>query len=202
MRKSRIDISISYDLRAVIEELEGLWYLSSPSFGLGTLHDFVRGLIFSEKMIQIIDGNLPNGYRADWGQIVDEKTGNYLSKECDIIIYKGSPIRNWGKKAIKFVVIENTKAKLVIQCSTNFNLSKEHKVYPKNIKIFGPEIWYLAERYWGARNQFSLIKNELKKAGYAKFFYLYRMYEKKAETYKELNYNGWNEFIRSIRSLK
>lgn len=202
MRKSKIDISISYDLRAIIEELQGLWYLSSPILGPGTLHNFVRGLIFSEKMLQVISDNC-DYYYADWGQIVDERTGNYLSKECDIIIYKGKPRRKWGEKAIKFVVVESAAAKLVIQCGTDVtSVSKEHKEYPKNIKNFVPEVWYLAERYWGSKNQYNVIKNKLKRLGYNKFFALYRIYEKKGERHIEPNYRGWDEFIKSIRSLR
>jgi len=202
MTKSRIQISLSYDLRALVEELEGLWCLSSPSFGVPTLHDFVRGLIFSERMLQVIDKNL-NRYNADWGQIVDERTGNYLSKECDIIIYRGNPIREWGKKAMKFVVVESSAAKLVIQCSTSVTtVSKEHKDYPKDLKKFVPKIWYLAECYWGSKRQSNVIRRELKKAGYDNFFCLYRKYERQGEMHKELNYDRWNEFIKSIRNLK
>lgn len=171
-------------------------------FGVPTLHDFVRGLIFSEKMIQIIDEHL-SGYNADWGQLVDERTGNYLSKECDIIIYKRHPIRAWGKKAIKFVAVENTAAQLVIQCCTSItSVTKEHRVYPQNLKKFVPEIWYLAECYWGSKNKYNTIRKELEKAGYKRFFYLYRKYEKQGEMHTELNYDGWDEFIRSIRSLR
>lgn len=202
MGKSRIDISFSYDLRALVEELEGLWALSSPSYGVPTLHDFVRGLIFSEKMIQIIDTHI-SGYNADWGQIVDVRTGNYLSRECDIIIYKKNPIRVWGKRAIKFVVVENTAARLVIQCSKDItSLPKGHENYCKNVKQFVPEIWYFAECYWGSKNQCNVIRKKLKEAGYDRFFHLYRKYEREGEMRKELNYGEWKRFIKLIRSLK
>jgi len=203
MSESRISTFKHHQLEALVKELEGLWSLSSYSFSEEALHKFVRGLIFAEKILQIIDDNL-NGYYSDWGQIFDEKTGNYLSKECDIIIYKKKQ-QIFGKKSIKFALVDSSAVKLVIQCSTTItSLSKEHKDYPKNLKRFVPEteIWYFAECYWGSKNQANVIRKKLKEAGYGRFFYLYRRYERQGEMHKELNYDRWNEFIKSIRNLK
>jgi len=203
MKRSRIGAFEHCDLEVIVKELEGLWYLSSYSFSEEALHKFVRGLIFAEKILQIIESKL-NVYYSNWGQIFDERTGNYLSKECDIIIYKKKQ-RIFGKKAINFALVNSADVKLVIQCCTNItSLSKEHKDYPKNLKRFVPriEIWYFAECYWGSKKQCNVIKKKLKKVGYDRFFYLYRKYERQGEMRKELNYDGWDEFIESISSLR
>jgi hypothetical protein len=77
--------------------------LSSPSFGNPTIHDFVKGLILSTNIIDAIDKHIPNGYRADWGQVIDVGNGDILSKECDIIIYKDKPYKKIENKSMKFV---------------------------------------------------------------------------------------------------
>jgi hypothetical protein len=72
MTFTRADAVIAQELDELVSK-SSPYALSSPQFGSPTLHDFVKGLILSTNIIEVIDKHLPNGYRADWGQIPDNR---------------------------------------------------------------------------------------------------------------------------------
>jgi len=173
--------------------------------GSTTLHYFVRGLILSTNIIEVIDKHIPNGYRVDWGQVIDEKDGNTLSKECDIIIYKEKPYKTIENNYIRFVLVDKNQAKIVIQVKTNIqSVTDEIKDYCKELKKFVPQVWFIAERCWaGSIKRLSTIEHQLKEAGYKQFFYLYRMDDNTLNRkIEQIDYKRFIKFINLIKRIK
>ncbi len=193
---------------AIAQELDELlakstpYALSSPSFGSPTIHDFVKGLILSTNIIWVIDKHIPNHYRADWGQVIDEKNGNILSKECDIIIYKGKPFKTIKNKSIKFVLVDKKSTKIVIEVKSSIqSVNIDVKNYCRELKIFVPEVWFIAECCWAnSKSRVSDIGRDLKDAGYKEFFYFYRMNDKTLE--KTIVYDPFIKFINLIKRIR
>lgn len=193
---------------AIAQELDELlakstpYPLSSPSFGNPTIHDFVKGLILSTNIIEVIDKHIPNGYKADWGQVIDEKDGNTLSKECDIIIYEGKPFKSIKNRCINFVLVDKKRVKVVIQIRSSIqSVTKDDRSYCRELKKFAPEVWYIAECCWsGSKNRAETIKREMKKVGYNQFIYFYRMDEKISS--KTIEYEPFVSFINLIKKVK
>ncbi|UCH93879.1 MAG: hypothetical protein JSV88_26930 [Candidatus Aminicenantes bacterium] len=176
--------------------------LSSPKFGNPTIHDFVKGLILSTNIIEVIDKHIPNGYRADWGQVIDDRHGDILSKECDIIIYKGKPFKKIENKSMRFVFVGKKQAKVVIQAKSSIaSVTREDKIYCKELKKFVPQIWYIAECCWAnSKNRAEKLKKNLKDAGYNDFFYFYRMNADTEE--KTIDPEPFVQFIKLIKKIK
>lgn len=174
--------------------------MSSPQFGNPTLHDFVKGLILSTNIIEVIDDHIPNGFRADWGQLIDDD-GNTLSKECDIIIYEGKPHKPIKNRCISFVLVNKRQAKIVIQVRSSIqSVTKEAKDYCKAVRKFAPEIWFIAECCWAkTERRGSKIEKELKKAGYKHFFYFCRMDDNADRT---INHKSFLKFIELIKKIR
>lgn len=176
--------------------------LSSPSFGNPTIHDFVKGLILSTNIIEVVEKHIPNGYKADWGQVIDERDGNTLSKECDIIIYKDKPFKIIKNKSLTFVLADKKQTKIVIQVKSSIqSVTNDDKKYCKEIKKFIPEIWYIAECCWAkSKGRAETIKRELKRAGYKHFFYFII----KDDNNKTIatGYEPFYKFIKLIKKLK
>jgi len=193
---------------AIAQELDELlakstpYALSSPSFGSPTIHDFVKGLILSTNIIEVIDKHLPNGYRADWGQVIDEKDGNTLSKECDIIIYKGKPFKTIRNKSIAFVLVDKKRTKIVIQVKSSVqSVTADVRNYCKELKKFVPEVWFIAECCWArSKNRAGTVERDLKDAGYKQFFYFYRMNDNTLN--KTIVHEPFVKFIKLIRQIK
>ena len=191
----------------IIQELDELlakstpYSLSSPQFGNPTLHDFVKGLILSTNIIEVIEKYLPNGYRADWGQVIDDD-GNTLSKECDIIIYEGKPFKHIKNKSISFVLISKKQARIIIQVRSSIqSVTNESKEYCKEVKKFVPEVWFVAECCWAkSERRCTAIKRDLKKAGYKQFIYFNRVDENTAN--RTPDYQPFLDFIKSIKRIK
>jgi hypothetical protein len=193
---------------AIAQELDELltkstpYALSSPSFGSPTIHDFVKGLILSTNIIEVMDRHIPNGYKADWGQVIDERDGNTLSRECDIIIYKGKPFKSIKNKSIKFVLVDKKQVKVVIQVRSSIqSVSRDDRKYCKELKKFVPAVWYIAECCWArSKNRADTIKKDLKNAGYVQFFYFYRM--NPDSLIKTIDYEPFIRFINLIKKFK
>lgn len=193
---------------AIMQELDELlskstpYALSSPSFGNPTIHDFVKGLILSTNIIEVIDKHLPNGYGADWGQVIDEKDGNTLSKECDIIIYKGKPFKTIENKSITFVLVDKQQTKIVIQVKSGIqSIIADVRNYCKELKKFVPQVWFIAECCWAkSKNRVKTIERNLKDAGYKQIFYFYRMNEDTLS--KTIDYRPFIKFINLIRRIR
>lgn len=167
--------------------------------GWGKVLPFVRGLRLSARLIYIIRKNL-NGTNlaADWGHLMNE-AGDYLTPECDIILYdKKGKIDEWNdqtKNAVmNFKFIENTSAKLVISCKSLLKTSDVDKAYCEEVKKFVNRIWLFAE-CCGPRSPLK-IKERAKQSGYEKFFFLYTWSEAKGI---KPDQEGWIEFINLIR---
>jgi hypothetical protein len=177
--------------------------LSSPSFGNTTIHDFVKGLILSTNIIEVIDKYLPHGFHADWGQIIDEKSGNALSNENDIIIYKGPPgCKTIDNKSMRFVLVDKKQAMIVIQVKSGIeSVTEDDKKYCKKLLGFVPEVWFFAECCWAkSASRAKDIERKLKKAGYKRFFYFYTMDEERAS--KTISYYPFVKFIELIKKIK
>jgi hypothetical protein len=192
----------------IMQELDELlgkstpYSLSTPQFGNPTLHDFVKGLILSTNIIEHIDKHIPNGFRADWGQVINVEDGNALSKECDIIIYEGKPYKTIENKSIKFVLVDRKQAKIVIQVRTGIqSVTKESKEYCKEVRKYVPELWFISECCWAkSENRAITIERELKNAGYKQFIYFYRMDENTLN--KTINYKSFIKFTNMIKKLR
>jgi hypothetical protein len=190
----------------IIQELDELlaksppYSLSTPQFGNPTLHDFVKGLILSTNIIEVIDKYVPNGFRADWGQVIDND-GNTLSKECDIIIYKGKPHKPIKNRSLSFVFVKKDQAKIIIQVRSSIqSVTKESREYSKAVRKFAPEIWFVVENCWAkSEGRGKKIERELKKAGYKHFFYFCRMDDNADRT---LNHKSFLKFINLIKNIK
>jgi hypothetical protein len=201
MRLTRVNAAIAQELDELLAKSTP-WALSSPELGNPTIHDFVKGLILSTDIISVIDKRIPNGFRVDWGQVIDEKDGNALSKECDIIIYKGQPFKEIDNKCIRFVFVDKNNVKAVIQVKSSLqSITKDIKDYCKALKMFAPEVWFIAECFLAkSTNRAERIRNDLKKAGYDKIFYFYRMdYDSLQKT---IDYEPFFKFIDAIRKMK
>jgi len=201
MKLNRVAAAISQELDELISKSTP-WALSSPSLGNPTIHDFVKGLILSTNVLEIIDKHIPEGLKANWGQVIDEQDGNALSKECDIIIYKGQPLKTINNKRIHYVLVGKDKAKIVIQVRSGIqSVTADIKEYCKELKRFAPKIWFVAECCWAkGERRANKLKQDLKKAGYECFFYFYIMdYDSLQKTPA---YDSFSEFISSIRRIK
>lgn len=202
VRASRYDDAIAQELDTLISKSTP-YSLSNPSFGNPTIHDFVKGLILSTNIIEVIDKYIPHGFNADWGQIIDEKSGNALSNEDDIIIYKGPPgCKTIKNKSMKFVLVDKAQARVVIQVRSSIDaVREEDKIYCRNLLKFVPEVWFFAECCWAKnKNTVKAIESKLKKAGYKMFFYFYIQDEEKK--YRHINYDLFIKFIELIKKVR
>lgn len=169
--------------------------------GWGNVLPFVRGLRLSAQLIYVIRKYL-NGTNltADWGHLMyGEEEEEYLTPECDIIIYdKQGKIGEWNDKTDKAVMnfkfVQSKSAKLIISCKSFLKSSDIDKEYCKEIKKYVDKIWLFAE-CCGPRSPLK-IEEKAKEIGYEKFFYLYTWSKSLGA---DPNEEGWLEFIRSIR---
>lgn len=199
---TRYDDAIAQELDLLIAESTP-YSLSSPSFGSPTIHDFVKGLILSTNIIEAIDKYIPHGFHADWGQIIDKKSGNPLSKENDIIIYKDPPgCKTFKNKSMRFVLVDKGQVKVVIQVRSGIDsVREEDKKYCRNLLKFVPEVWFFAECCWAKnKTRVKTIETKLKKAGYKRFFYYYIMDEERK--FKHINYPLFIKFIELIKKVR
>ena len=202
IRISRYSDAIASELDVLISKSTP-YSLSSPSFGNPTIHDFVKGLILSTNIITVIEKYVPNGYRADWGQIIDKKNGNALSNENDIIIYEGKPgCKEYDNKSMRFVLVDKDQARVVIQVRSNLSsVTNVDKDYCKNLLEFVPKVWYFAECCY-AKTDFraKALEDMLKKIGYSKFFYFYRINDDGSRS--SPNYQSFIKFIELLKKIK
>lgn len=202
MKHSRYIDAIAGELKELISKATP-YSLSSPNFGNPTIHDFVKGLILSTNIIEVIDKYLPNGYRADWGQIINKKTGNALSNENDIIIYEGKPgCKTYDNQSMRFVLVDKEQARVVIQVRSNISyVSKDDKAYCSGLQKFVPEVWYFAECCFAkSTSRAKVIEKGLKVAGYTNFFYLYRVNEDGSIDIP--NIGSFIKFVELIKKIK
>jgi len=201
MKLTRVNAAFTQELDILIAKSTP-WALSSPSLGNPTIHDFVKGLILSTNVLDVIDGYLPNGLCANWGQVIDDKDENTLSKECDVIIYKGKPLKTIKNKRIHYVLVGKDNTKIVIQVRSGIqSVTTEIKDYCKELKRFVPKVWFVTECCWAkSKNRAEVIRCELKNAGYDQFFYFY------LRDYDSLQripaYHSFVKFIQLIRKIK
>ncbi|MEW6608187.1 MAG: DUF6602 domain-containing protein [bacterium] len=200
MKWTRADYAIAQELDKLLSKSTP-YALSSPSFGSPTIHDFVKGLILSTNIIEIIDEHIPNGYRIDWGQVINEKDGNTLSKECDIIIYKGKPFKPIKNRCMSFALVDKKQTKVVIQVRSSIqSVTADDRKYCKELKKFVPKVWYIAECCWAkTKNRINIIEREMKKAGYNQFFYFYRMDNDSLK--RTIDYEPFIRFIKLIKNM-
>jgi hypothetical protein len=201
MRLTRVNAAIAQELDELLAKLTP-WALSSPELGNPTIHDFVKGLVLSTDIISVIDKRIPNGFKADWGQVIDEKDGNALSRECDIIIYRGQPFKEIRNKCIRFVFVDKNNVRAVIQVKSSIqSITKDIKDYCVALKKFAPEVWFIAECFLAKSiSRAERIRRDLKNAGYDKIFYFYRMdYDSLQKT---IDYEPFFKFIDAIRKMK
>ena len=190
------------------QELEELlakstpYSLSSPSFGSPTLHDFVKGLILSTNIIAFIEKHIPDGLRADWGQVIDTYDGDILSKECDIIIYEGKPYKRFENRCMDFVLVDKNKARVIIQVKSSISsVQHDDRYYCKELKKFVKEIWYLSEAcIASSKRRIRKIRGDLKSIGYRRFFYFYRIADNPVK--RVIEYGPYIELVSLIKKLK
>ena len=163
------------------------------------LHHFVRGLIFSATLLDLIRNILPNGHHAGWAQITDAE-GNLLSPENDIVIYTGQPRHRWRTSSFEYSVIGSTDAKAVIQCRALVrSVGKDLSGYAKEVRRFCGHVWLFAECCWAkTAERRQEIARDAKEAGYAHFFYLYDFDRNNAVT---PNLSGWRDFKSALAKV-
>jgi hypothetical protein len=199
---ARYDDAIAQELDVLIGEATP-YSLSSPSFGNPTIHDFVKGLILATNIIKVIKKYLPEGYYADWGQIIDKRSGNALSNESDIIIYKGKPgCKTIENQSMRFVLVDKDQARVVIQVKSGIDAVKEEdKKYCKSLSKFVPQVWFFTECCWAnSKSRVRDMGKKLKKAGYKQFFYLYSMNDNR--NCRCIDYSQFIKFIELIKKIK
>jgi hypothetical protein len=201
MKMTRVNAAFMQELDQLLPKSTP-YALSSPSFGSPTIHYFVKGLILSTNIIDVIDKHIPNGYHAVWGQVIDEKDGNTLSKECDIIIHKGKPFPHIKNRSMEFGFVDKKNARIVIQVRSSIqSVTEEDKNYCKELKKLVPKVWYVAECCWAkSKSRTETIKRQLKKAGYDQFFYFYRMDDDLWQ--KTIDYEPFIKFIKLIEKIR
>ncbi len=201
MNSTRAEDVIAQELKVLLDKSTP-YSLSTPQLGNPTIHDFVKGLILSTNIIEVIDIHLPNGYRADWAQVIDVQNGNTLSKECDIVIYKGKPFKEIKNQSIKFVLVDRKQAKIVIQVRSSIqSVKQEDKTYCQELRKFVPEVWYIAECCWAkSKPRVNKIELELLKVGYSQFFYFYRMDDASLE--RTIDYAPFIKLIGLIKTIR
>lgn len=168
--------------------------------GWGNVLPFVRGLRLSSQLIYVIRKKLMgSALTADWGHLLD-KDGNYLSPECDIIVYdKQGEEHVWNddiKPVFTFKFIKCTHTKLVISCKSFLNPSNIEVDYFNELKKHVEKIWLFAE-YCGPKSP-RRIEETAKRIGYQEFFFLYTWSKK---TSQRKNEKGWIKFITEIKKL-
>jgi len=192
--------AISWELGQLISKSPP-YALSTPQLGTPTLHDFVKGLILSTHVAEAIQEHIPNGYRADWGQVIGED-GNILSRECDVVVYKGKPYKPIENRSMRFVLVKRKRARVVIQVRSSIqSVTKDDAEYCKQLKGFVPRVWFLAECCWAnSENRAKTLKRQLKQIGYEHFFYLMRK-NIKGEVI-EIGDESFYQFIKLVERIK
>jgi len=200
MPTTRADAVIAQELDELITKSTP-YALSTPQLGNPTIHDFVKGLILSTNIIDVVDKHIPNGFRAGWGQVIDENDGNTLSKECDIIIYNGKPFKPIENKSMKFVLVGKEQTKVVIQVRSGIqSITNDDKIYCHELKKFVPQVWYIAECCWANhKSRAETIGRQLKNIGYTHFFYFFIKNDNNATI--ATGYDSFFKFVRLIRKM-
>jgi len=200
-RRTRAFVSIGWELDELLPKSVP-YALSSREYGRTTFLHFVKGLVLSTNIIEVIDKHIPNGYRADWGHVIDVQDGDLLSKECDIIIYEGKPYKLIQNKRTRFVLVAKERVNVVIQVRSSIRtVTKDLVSYCKELKKFVHEVWFIAECCWAnTEKRADIIKQALKNAGYDQVFYFYR--EDPNSSGRTIVYEPFVEFISLIERIK
>ncbi len=169
----------------------------------GKILPFVRGLRFSALLIYEIRKILNStDLTANWGHLLDE-SGNWCSRECDIIIHRNGYTGRWNgedednKNVMDFWFIEKCNAVAVISCKSFLETSKIDSEYCNLMKPYVNKIWLFAE-CCGPKSVEN-INNKAIELGYEKFWYLYP-WTKNISSPKP-NFQGWFEFISELETL-
>jgi hypothetical protein len=197
MAYGRVDETIDQvQLAGLIAKTHMLSPLTTQQAEGSPLHHFVRGLIFSAQLLDILQSLIQNGFHAAWGQLVDDD-GNLLSPENDIIVYHGTPRHTWETRSFTYSLIRSRDAVLVIQCRAIVRtVGGDLKDYAKKVKEFCPKIWLIAECCWAKTSERSAqIKKDAQSAGYEKFFFLY---DHSRDADVTPNRPGWRELKQAI----
>jgi hypothetical protein len=164
----------------------------------GRILSFIRGLHFSAQLIYAIrDLISEEDLEIDWGHLLDE-SGDYCSRECDIIIHKRGYRGRWNGGIMDFRFIKQEKAVVVISCKSYLTSGGIDKSYVISLKPYVEKVWLFAEC---CENKYTeSIKKQACKAGYENFCYLYKW--SRMTTEQEWNERGWLDFVRNLRKLK
>jgi len=163
--------------RGLTEEL--VWYRqgqtgSADGAQCGVL-PFVRGLRLSARLIYEMRQRLNgSGLKVNWGHLVDEQR-NILSKECDIIVHRGS-FRNWNgsaKPVMDFHFVMATKAVAVVSCKTT--IASVDAPYARNIRKFVHNVCLFGECC--SNKDIARLAKQARSAGYAGMWFLYAQEE-------------------------
>lgn len=169
--------------------------------GWGKVLPFVRGLRLSARLIYVIRKHLEgSNLAADWGHLMSVG-GEYLSPECDIIIYeKGGMLEEWNDKTknavMNFKFVKAINAKLVISCKSLLKTNDIEEEYCAELRKHVDKVWLFAE-CCGHRSV-EKIREKAEEFGYEMFFYIYTWSKKQG---LNANEEGWIEFIEAIRSF-
>lgn len=171
------------DFRGLMAELVTYRAYRSGEAGSGA-HDtdtqrgvlpFVCGLRLSARLIYILRKRIHGtGLHANWGHVIDPGQ-HILSRECDIIIHRGSFDR-WNdheQPVMDFHFVASGKVVAVISCKSFLQTVDE--VYVKDLKPFVKKVYLFAE-YCRAKDRRRLAKHA-RRVGYRGVWYLYTLEE-------------------------
>ena len=101
----------------------------------GRILAFIRGLHFSAQLIYAIrDLISETSLEVDWGHLLD-KTENYCSRECDIIIHKRGFKGQWNGGIMDFKFIKQENAVAVISCKSLIKTGGVDKSYVSYLSL-------------------------------------------------------------------
>lgn len=199
MRARPVDATIDKtEVDRLIAEL-GLVSITTSQAEGKPLHHFVRGLLFSARLVDHVEEWVRNGHHAAWGQLVDDD-GRFLSPENDLIIHQGKCEHTWKSRVMEFSIVRTRNAKAVIQCRAVVKgMDDELRTYCQDLKRFCPEVWLVSECCWAKTlGRCRQVAFDAKKAGYTHFTYLYDMTNKGD---LNPNYAGWRELKEKVDRL-
>lgn len=141
------------------------------------------GEIFSSELITEIKRDLASSYSTQRGQIIDNEGG--MSKEMDIIIFKGKPYQEW---TMGYVFVPKSNVKAVFECKTK-TASYKYQNDLRKLKYFSPLCYLFMQYYDGKR--FESYRRKLINAGFDDAFTIYKL--KEPHGY-ELEEESWLRF--------
>jgi hypothetical protein len=180
--------------------IDGFMRMMEAQKKKGRILPFIRGLYFSSHLIYAVREYLSgSGLSVSWGHLLD-KTEDFCSAECDIIIHQKGWLRQWNGKhkdpVMDFRFIPQEWAVAVISCKSHLRTGDIDEEYCKLLKPYVKKIWLFSECC--GPHSVDSIKRKATRCGYGKCWHLYTWSK---QTAPNPNSEGWNDFVREVKRL-